>query len=91
MKKKHKAVECFACKGQFSQRQIARRGTRRFGGRLSYWFLCRECHTAFLNEREMDKQAYRAAQGDMRVGERDSESMGWNGVPSERSLKARKR
>ncbi len=57
---------------------------------MSYWFLCRECHAAFLNEREMDKQAYRAAQGDMRVGESDSEQMGWNGVPSERALKARR-
>jgi hypothetical protein len=92
--KPKKLYLCFSCKQQKAANQIARHGTHRkkdAQGKRAFWHLCRECHGTYKQEREMDKQAYRAAQGDMRVGEKGSEQMGWNGVPSDRSLRRRSR
>ena len=81
--------KCFGCDKNRKRNQIAKSGTRKNGSR---WHLCRTCSRAYAQEREMDAQAFAAAEGDaVRVGEAGSVAMGWNGVPSDRSLRGRKR
>lgn len=51
------------------------------------WKRCPQCVKAWAEERKLDREAYQAAEGDWVEGV----EMGWNGVPSERALRQRRR
>jgi transcription elongation factor Elf1 len=78
---------CFACKHSHPISDLARKGRRASG---ATWALCKECSDAYKREREMDREAYHAAEGDILTGENEYTKMGWNGVPSDRSLRKRR-
>ena len=85
-RKQKRFFYCFACKRSHSVAQLAKRGKRKNG---SNWALCQECSNAYRAERELDTQALRAAEDDIRTGGHGFTEMGWNGVPSETSLRRR--
>jgi hypothetical protein len=68
---------CFKCRTPIEGRS-AKTGLRRNGSR---WHLCEECSLAFRAERLLDQEAARRADLDT--------EMGWNGTPSEASLRRR--
>jgi len=75
---------CFSCG---TSAGIVRSGYRKDG---TPWHVCADCRSAWLAERELDRQALEAANS-VRVGERGVAVMGWNGTPSDRSLRRRSR
>lgn len=83
-----KTYYCFSCKQVYPRARIAKSGVRSNG---SKWFVCRECHSSWRTAKQMDQEAYEKGQSDRVMTDEGFVSMGWNGVPSERSLRRRKR
>jgi len=67
---------CFACKRILPASERVRSGRTQHG---RAWHLCADCHASWHGER-----------GFIRSGEDGWVKMGWNGTPSERSLKRRR-
>lgn len=79
---------CFACKEQYVRGSIAKSGKRKDG---SVWYVCKECSAIYKAARQLDQAAYEAANTDRVLTDSGKIDMGWNGVPSEKSLKRRSR
>jgi hypothetical protein len=80
---------CFACKHSHPISELAKKGKRASG---STWALCKLCSDTYREERMLDQRAYQAAQNDwVRTDREGATEMGWNGVPSDRTLRRRPR
>jgi hypothetical protein len=61
MKKSKTKLWCFACKQQVSRSLIKRSGRSASG---HVWHVCKDCSAVYVAGRELDDQAYHAAQSD---------------------------
>lgn len=88
MSGRKRAFRCFACREDVPRSQVKKSGPSKNGGR---WYLCKECSASYKAAKALDQAAYDAATSDRVLTDSGKIQMGWNGVPSERSLKRRSR
>ena len=75
------AKQCFKCKAPFVK---GKQGKRKNGSR---WYLCAKC----CAENAVAREAHKTLDNGWLEASGQSVKMGWNGVPSERSLRRRSR
>lgn len=77
--RKRSTFHCFVCKQDKQWNAIAKSGRNKRG----WWFLCKECSASYKQAKNLESGRVLTDSG--------YEEMGWNGVPSERSLRARRK